>query len=254
MADRLGLCSVTLRALSPGVVLDVAAEAGLGCIEWGADVHAPPESSGLEQLGNDTTARGLRTCSYGSYWRAGSSPLDEFVVIAKAAQSLGAPRIRVWAGTTGSRDASRQVWHDVVGGAQRAADVAGEHGCGVAFEFHGGTLTDTAEGTARLLDQVDRPTVSTYWQPRLDASDDDAVADLEHLVDRVSAVHAFSWWPGTTRLPLAGREQLWRRVIELLAGRGSTADVLLEFVPDDDPALVSGEAAFLRSLCRDAPR
>jgi sugar phosphate isomerase/epimerase len=248
LANRTGICSITLRALPPAELLRVVAEAGLGCIEWGADVHAPPDGPDLDRLRRETADCGVRICSYGSYWRAGEAPLDDLRALVDAARALGARRIRIWAGSLGTADATREHWDAVVSATRTAAGIADDQGCELAFEFHGRTLTDTVDGTLRLLDEVDRPNVSTYWQPPVGACDDEAVAGLERVLDRVSAVHVFSWWPGTTRLRLAERADLWRRVASVLAARDREVDLLLEFVPDDDPALVAGEADTLRAL------
>ena len=152
---------------------------------------------------------------------------------------LGAKRIRIWAGTVGSRDGD----FDAVADATReAAGAAAEHGIELGFEFHHGTLTDTVESTLRLLDLVDRANVTTYWQPPLDVSTEDAVAGLARLGERVCAVHVFSWWPGKNRLPLAERADLWRAVFDTVPG---SMDALLEFVPGDDPGALVGEAGTL---------
>ena len=39
---RPGLVSVTFRALPADEVLRLMLRSGLGCIEWGGDVHVPP--------------------------------------------------------------------------------------------------------------------------------------------------------------------------------------------------------------------
>ncbi len=69
------------------------------------------------------------------------------------------------------------------------------------------------------------------------------------LLAHVSAVHVFSWWPGSTRLRLAERASLWRSAFELF----TAGDALLEFVPGDDPALVADEARALTALLEEAP-
>ena len=66
------------------------------------------------------------------------------------------------------------------------------------------------------------------------------------LVDRVDAVHVFSWWPGDHRLPLSDRADLWQPVLTELLSRHPGIDLLLEFVPDDDPSRLATEAATLR--------
>ena len=102
-APHVGLCSVTLRRHPVDDVLVIAQDAGLRCVEWGADVHAPPHDHvRLPDVRMRTERAGLRVASYGSYWRAGVSTAAELDSLAVAATALGAPRVRLWAGPTGS--------------------------------------------------------------------------------------------------------------------------------------------------------
>jgi hypothetical protein len=244
LRDRIGLCSVTFRALPAPQVAEDAAAAGLHLVEWGADVHAPPRSAdALRQVREETAARGLTTCSYGSYWRAGQDASD-FAAVAEAAAALGAARIRVWAGTEGSAGASAQTRASVTASLREAAEIAAAKGLSVALEFHSGTLADTPAATLRLLDDVGHDALSTYWQPPVDEPDDGALHGFRTLLERVSAIHVFSWWPGQTRLPLHRRERLWRPVLDVVAGT-RPVDLLLEFVPDDDPAVLPRETGTL---------
>ncbi|MEU6846212.1 TIM barrel protein [Streptomyces sp. NPDC046716] len=242
---RLGLCSVTYRRLPAIEVARYAAHAGLEVIEWGADVHAPAQEPRTVRTVRAVSDRyGLTCCSYGSYFRATPEELAGFPAVARAATLLGAARVRVWAGGTGSQHVLPEERHQTVRCLREAARIAADHGLTLATEFHGGTLTDTVASTVRLLDEVDADNVHTYWQPPLDLPDEEALAGLVQLGARVTAVHAFSWWPGNTRRPLAEREALWTRALALLDGRGMEA--LLEFVPGDDPAVLTREAASLR--------
>ncbi|MCX5205429.1 sugar phosphate isomerase/epimerase [Streptomyces sp. NBC_00237] len=251
-ATRLGLCSVTFRRLPAAEVARCAEAAGLEVVEWGADVHAPPGEPDTVRAVREVSDRsGLACCSYGSYFRATPGELTEFPAVARAAVILGAPRIRVWAGTTGSEATAPDERHTTVACLREAARIAADHGLELAPEFHRGTLTDTVASTVRLLDEVDSDTVRTYWQPPLDVPDEEALSGLAELGDRVTAVHAFSWWPGNSRLRLAEREGLWTAALRLLNGRG--VEALLEFVPGDDPAVLGREAATLRRLAGRRP-
>lgn len=247
--ERTGLCSVTLRKLGVEQVARCTREAGLRLVEWGGDLHAPPEDEAALRAARAAAARhGLVVCSYGSYLRAGVQPTPDAVAVLRAAAALGAPRVRVWAGATGSALASSQERRAVVRSLRAVASLAADAGLEVALEHHDGTLADTADATRRLLEEVDRPDVTTYWQPPVGLDDDDAVAGLELLADRVSAVHVFSWWPGHQRRLLVARAGLWRRVLDVLELRGRPVDLLLEFVPGDDPAILASEAAALHAL------
>lgn len=247
--SRLGLCSVTFRRLPAAEVARRTAAAGLQIIEWGADVHAPPqEPDTLRAVRAATEQSGLTCCSYGSYFRADPGETAGFPALAGAAVLLGAPRIRVWAGGVGSREAMPAERHGTVVRLREAARTAAGHGLELALEFHARTLTDTVASTLQLLEEVDAPNLRTYWQPPLDAPHEVALAGLAALADRVSAVHVFSWWPGNRRLPLAEREGLWTGVFDLLHRRDIQADALLEFMPGDDPAVLPRDAETLRRM------
>ncbi|AKU19013.1 hypothetical protein VV02_16645 [Luteipulveratus mongoliensis] len=243
------MCSVTMRAHTTAQVIEVARGAGLPRIEWGADVHAPPGDQGhLAELRARTTEAGLAVASYGSYWRAGISSPSEMTTLVEAANALGAPRIRLWAGQIGTAQADDDVWDSAVRSLREACAVAREHSITLALEFHPNTLTDSVDSTLKLLERVDDPTLRTYWQPRLDEPVEPAVDGLRRLLPVLAGVHVFSWWPAATRLPLAQRSDLWASVTALLMGEIEPCDLMLEFVPDDDAALIPGEAQTLRAL------
>ncbi|MFI0776562.1 sugar phosphate isomerase/epimerase family protein [Streptomyces sp. NPDC021212] len=248
--SRLGICSVTFRHLDPARVISVVAGAGLECVEWGGDVHVPPGDEAVARAVREATlGAGLAVASYGSYYRAGHTDPGEFDAVLRSAVALGAPRVRIWAGATGTDATPPEQRRAVVEDTRRAAALAADAGVELAYEFHRNTLTDGAAHTLRLLDEVGRAEVRTYWQPPVDLPDAEALTGLDTLDGRVAAVHAFSWWPGTTRLPLTARAPLWRRAFERLSSQGAAPlDVLLEFVPGDDERLLPREAATLRAL------
>jgi sugar phosphate isomerase/epimerase len=233
---------VTLRAQSPVEVVRIAAAAGLQAIEWGGDVHVPPGDERAARTARQATEdAGLAVASYGSYYRSDGDSVGPIVATAAA---LGAPRIRIWAGSVGSAEASVAEWNAVVDGARAMRSAAGAAGIDVAFEFHRGTLTDDPAAALKLVTETG---VDTYWQPPVGLADDDALDGLRTVLDHVRALHVFSWWPTTERLPLAHRKTLWRKAFGLVP----PIDALLEFVPDDDPASIATEAATLRALIGD---
>ncbi|PRA80326.1 sugar phosphate isomerase/epimerase [Microbacterium sp. MYb66] len=243
---RPGLCSVTFRELAPEQIIALAADAGLEAIEWGGDVHVPPgDVVRAAEVARATADAGLAVASYGSYFRAGAD--EPLTPVLDAAQALGADRVRVWAGRTGSDAATEADGAAVVARLQAAASEAEARGIGLALEFHSGTLADTAPATLRLLAAVGSPALSTYWQPTVAASVETALAEYRLLAPHTSAVHVFSWWPERDRLPLRARDALWTRFAAAARAEASPPrDALLEFVPGDDPALLAGEAAALR--------
>lgn len=244
---RPGLCSVTFRSLSAERVIELAAEARLEVIEWGADSHVlAGDVEQAARVARLTTDAGLVSCSYGSYFRAGAD--ESITPVLDTAEALGVDRVRVWAGALGSDEASPQEWASTIARLQDAVDEASARGISVALEFHSGTLADTAPTTLRVLDEVGRPTLSSYWQPTVGAGVDAVLDEYRAIAHRVSAAHVFSWWPDHDRLQLRARDALWTRFFgEALAASSPPRDALLEFVPGDDPAMLRSEAATLRS-------
>ncbi|MGY5765346.1 sugar phosphate isomerase/epimerase family protein [Brachybacterium sp. DNPG3] len=260
---RPGLCSVTFRALAVEDVIARAVEAGLECIEWGGDGHVPPgDLAEAERVRALTEQAGLAVASYGAYLgfadgeRADEIDRELIDAIIATARALGAPRIRVWAGRTPSEATDPALREEIVRRIRLFADAAGLAGIDVGLEHHGGTLTDEIGSTLRLLDEIDRSHVLSYWQPHQDMPAPEALATLRALLPRVSTIHVFSWWPGSERHLLAAlpeREGLWREAFAILREEGSDHDALIEFVPADDPALLAGEAATLRAWIAGAP-
>lgn len=248
---RIGLCSITFRALGVERIVALAADTGLESIEWGGDVHVPPgDVVTARRVARVTADAGLISCSYGSYFRAGVE--EDFAPVLDAASALGVDRIRVWAGRIGSADADDTHRAGVTDRLRAAAAAASERGVSLALEFHGRTLADTPAATLRLLADVDHPALFTYWQPTVGAADDEAVDEYRALADRVSAAHVFSWWPHTERLRLSERTPLWQSFFTAAFTMPTPPkDALLEFVLGDNPAVLAREVRALRSF-RDA--
>lgn len=247
---RPGICSVTFRDLPVDRVVALTARAGLECIEWSGNAHVLPGDADAARRARELTEQaGLAVASYGAYLRFDGSdePGTDRGVIDVAA-AMGAPRVRVWAGGKDSADVGPDERALIVRRIQDFADAAGEAGLEVGLEFHGRTLTDEVSSTERLLVEIGRENVRTYWQPHQGMTSDQAVQTLHRVLPQVSTIHVFSWWPMAKRLPLAERADLWREVFAVLAAEGSHRDALLEFVPGDDPEVLDREAATLREL------
>ncbi|WP_308113883.1 TIM barrel protein [Arthrobacter sp. ISL-30] len=236
---------MTLRQHDVDSVVSVAGAARLGGIEWGTDVHIRDAESALHARAA-TLSAGLDILSLGSYYRAGT--FGDFESVLNLASQLGAPRIRIWAGGSGSADADAEYWQAVAGDARRIADLSAERGMDIAFEYHGDTLTDSVESTLQLLHSVDRPNVGTYWQPAVGVSDQEALASLRQLVGHVSGIHCFSWMPRIERHALSDRKRLWQAVTDVLRENGRQADMMLEFVAGDLADNVLRDAGFLNHI------
>lgn len=243
-----GLVSITFRKLSPAEIAALVQRAGLSAIEWGGDVHAPHgDLAQARAVARLTADHGLTTCAYGSYYRVGDSEAKGlfFTSVLDSAVTLGAPVIRVWAGSRNAHDADPAYRAAVVGDCWRIADLAHRAGVRIAFEYHGGTLTNTDDAAQRLLAEVDHPAVCTFWQPHVGAPADEAEAGLRAILPRLGNLHVFSW-NGSDRLPLAGREADWKRWLAIAATTGRSHVCTIEFVQGDRPEQFLADAATLR--------
>ena len=245
---RSGMTSVTLRHLSWQRVLHCAAEAGLSGIEWGGDIHVPPGDIELAQrVKNATAAAGLSVLSYGSYYRVGCSlkGTDGFTPLLASAVALEAPVIRVWAGDKGSQEADAAWLQRVAEDTERIVELAAKEEIQVAYEFHGGTLTDSGESAVRLLRQVKGP-IRTYWQPSVGLTVSQRLAELEAVLPWLICLHVFHW-RDRERLPLAEGEEEWAQYLALLPADDEFSAVL-EFVKGDKPEQLRVDAATLHDL------
>ena len=240
-----GLVSVTLRKLSPKELLALMARTTLRAIEWGGDVHVPDVQTAVE-VRKMTEASGIEVASYGSYYHCGES--EDFGTVLKAAVALGAPNIRVWAGDRGSLEADAAYRAKVVSDTRMITAMAMSEGLTVAFEFHGGTLTDTTKSTETLLQEAATPGLHTYWQPHVGSRVESNLEAIDLLIPSISNIHCFEWKmvDGTcVRRPFEEGRAHWDQYFQKFYDAGKSGYALLEFVRDDAPEQLIDDAAAL---------
>lgn len=254
---RPGLVSITFRSLSSKEVIDLVIQGKLEAIEWGGDIHVPHgDIKTAREVGKMTVGSGLTVSAYGSYYRVGhpesalgkSTPANDsdrsvsFDEVLETAVELGAPKIRVWAGTQGTDTADERYFEQVVKDSERIADLAASAGVRIAYEYHGNTLTDTDDAAQRLLDTVNCKIdtlnmLLSYWQPRRLGNLQGDLAGIAAVTPWLSDIHVFSWHPESgDRLALADRTHDWLACLQQLQRVQGDRFALLEFVQDDEPA------------------
>ena len=70
-----GLVSVSFRQKTPLDICRLCQQANLAAIEWGGDVHVPPDAGNADEIRRMTADHGLTVSSYGSYYRV-TQPLS----------------------------------------------------------------------------------------------------------------------------------------------------------------------------------
>ncbi|MFP4674232.1 MAG: sugar phosphate isomerase/epimerase family protein [Opitutales bacterium] len=251
-----GLTTVTFRELDPDAIIKVAKEAGLDAIEWGGDVHVPPDNlEHARDIRKRTEAAGLSVCSYGSYYRCDTEAGDFGLVLATA-ETLGAPVIRVWAGRkVNSETADPAYREEVVDTLRKAVLAAREKNINIALEYHGGTFTDTRQSAHQLLQEVGLPELKLYWQPRTGGSFDNDIVELEAAIPHLSHVHAFHWVVAEDgsidRRPFKEGKDEWREFLKRIRKAEGDRHIIFEFVREAKPEQLLEDAKVLHELLAD---
>lgn len=249
-----GLTSVTFRKLTPENIITLAAKAGLDCIEWGGDIHVPHGDLAQASRVRDMTEQsGLVISSYGSYYRAkGSKGRSlEFVKVLETCIALGTDTVRIWAGDKGSVECDERTRGSITDDIKKAAEMGKEYNISLGLEYHSNTLTDTLESTLKLIEDIDRDNVFSYWQPSVKLDGTSNLNELRMLLGKVSNVHVFKW-NEAGRMPLADGGLEWMRYFETLRLTNKDHFCIMEFVKDDDPDLFLEDAKILKELIKSA--
>ena len=243
---KTGLVSVTFRELAFSEIIDLVIKSGLDGIEWAGDTHClPGDKETAREISALMKENGLVTLSYGSYYKL-KAEID-FNLILDNAVLLETNNIRVWAGDKGSVETGDDERQLIVKDTQRIADMARIHNIDISFEYHDHTLTDTIESTVRLLSEIDRESVYTYWQAPADSNPGENIEDIKKLVEinKLKNLHIQEWdSSGRTALSAAGEK--WKQYIR--AAAQADPALLLEFVKDDCPEQFLDDAKALVSL------
>jgi 3-dehydroshikimate dehydratase len=243
-----GLVSITYRQLSVSQVIARSNAAGVAGIEWGGDIHVPHGDLPTAKLvGQQTRDAGLQISAYGSYYRAGHDADLSAETVVASAQSLGAPVIRIWTGQQDSADATNDYRDQVTRDCRKIATLAADAGIKIALEWHRKTLTDTAAAATDLFAAVDHPNLYAFWQPRVKFSAPQNLTDMQAALPHLLGLHVFNWDEHTAdRLALADGEAAWAQYLDRVPA-DFEGFASLEFVPNDDPELLSRETATLQS-------
>jgi sugar phosphate isomerase/epimerase len=171
----------------------------------------------------------------------------------KIARDLGTDKTRVWAGRTGSAGADEAQWAAAIGGLRGFSDRAADLGVTLVLEMHNGYLSDTAEGSLRLVEGVARPNFRLNFQPMSAHGADRVMEEVRKVAAHVATVHAQNYAQvGQNRRALVSEGVVdFAGVVAELRRAGFDGYLEVEFVREEDPeeALIA-DARFLRSLCR----
>ena len=242
---QLGLVSISFRKYAPEEIIRAAKTAGLSCIEWGSDVHAPARDiPRLQEIVALQQKYGMACSSYGTYLNVENASAESLQAHVDAAKTLGTRILRLWCGSKRGdqmTDAERDAFF---ARCREVAEVAEKKDVIFCMECHHGTFTQRPEDAVALMQAVNSPHFRMYWQPFqwLDTAGSLAVART--VAPYTEHIHVFNWH-GDGKFPLAEAVEDWKTYLTAFV---TPRTLLLEFMPDDRIESLPAEADALRSI------
>ena len=241
MFDR-GLVSVSFRSIDPKRIMELCNGAGLTFIEWGSDVHAVcTDIDRLEYISSEQEKYGIRSSSYGTYFKIGRDRVECLNEYITAAKKLGCSILRIWCGEKNYTDMTEEERTLIISECTAAAKIAEESGVVLCCECHGGTFTNVPCGALRLMREVDSAHFLMYWQPNQHESTEYNLDYARSIAPYTKVIHVFNW-KGNKKLPLSDAVEEWKRYLSVFDG---SQKLLLEFMPDGSPDSLFAEAESL---------
>ncbi len=247
-----GVVSVSFRPNSVEEIIKAAKEAKLSLVEWGSDVHAPAGDVPLaEKIKADSEALGIKTVTYGSYFRVGVNPNEEFPKYLESAKALGSSVIRIWAYRS-VKTTEGEEWEKVVCAAKEMCKMAEPYGIKICLECHNGSITEDYNTALAFLKAVDHKLFGMYWQPNQLKSLEYNIEAAKALAHYVEALHVFHFIDNQ-KAPLSEGVSDWQKYLEIIkeALGDKCIPAYLEFMPDDKIETLSREAETLNKLLEE---
>lgn len=242
---RLGLVSVSFRQHTPREILEAAKSAGLSCIEWGSDVHAPwRDVERLHEIAQMQKEYGIDCSSYGTYFRIGETPIEELEHYIAAAKVLGTDILRLWCGTKSSNKFSEQEKQDFTSICKKAAEIAEKEGVTLCMECHKDTFTESLESALALMREVNSPCFGMYWQPFQWQTLEENLTYAQAIAPYARHIHVFQW-KEKLRFSLNDGVEEWQGYLSKFT---TPRTLLLEFMPDNELSSLPTEAKALRKI------
>ena len=241
----LGLASVSFRESTPAEIVEAAARAGLSCIEWGSDVHAPcNDPARLGEIAALQRAHGIACSSYGTYFRLGKTPLSDLEGYITAARILGTDILRLWCGRKSGAEMTEAERLALAAECKEAARIAARCGVTLCMECHCKSFTERTEDAVWLMEAVGSPHFWMYWQPFQWQTGAENVQNAKRIAPYAKHIHVFNW-RGEEKLPLSLAVDEWRSYLAAFSGPRT---LLLEFMPGGRTEELAAEVAALKKI------
>lgn len=244
--QNIGFTTVTFRKKSRREICEIAQKNGIKYIEWGGDIHLPPnDDTALQEVISLQKEFSLTAISYGTYYRLGVENYPLWESITEMADAIGAKIIRIWQGTSSSADVSNEKFLSMVNETKILSAIAEKKGLTVAFEFHQGTNNDNGKSAVEFLKAVNKANVKTYWQP---FSTDDDISNLKAVLPYLACVHIFEWNEKGKRYSLKHGRKKWSEFLETIKNSNTNPYLIMEFVKHDSRHQLAKDVKTLRQI------
>ncbi|MBQ3557104.1 MAG: sugar phosphate isomerase/epimerase [Oscillospiraceae bacterium] len=241
----LGLVSVSFRQHTPEDILQAVKAAGLSCVEWGSDVHAPcRDMERLREIAVRQKEHGISCSSYGTYFRLGETPIKELENYIQAAKILGTNILRLWCGVKSGKDMTNEERNALLEACKKAAEIAKSSEMTLCMECHRETFTENPDDAVWLMRAVNSPHFRMYWQPFQWQNLEENMKNAAKVANYAEHIHVFNW-RGKEKFPLAEAVEEWRDYLEQFS---TPRTLLLEFMPKGTLEELACEAAALRMV------
>ena len=244
MNEKLGLVSISFRDKTPSQILKAMNDCGLSFIEWGSDVHAPPQKAA--EIADVQKMYGVECSSYGTYFRFGTNPLSELCEYIYAAKMLGTDILRLWCGNKNSEDYSQKEKESLFYECREASEIAKKHNVILCMECHNRTYTNSTLASLELMENVNSPYFRMYWQPNQFKSFEENMEYAKAISPYTKNIHVFNW-RGEQRYSLHEGIKEWKA---FLSAFGKEHTLLLEFMPDDKIETLQYELEALKEIVK----
>ncbi len=184
---KLGVASVTFRNKSVSQVVEIAKNAGVEYIEWGADVHIRTleDAKKAKELCDNNN---IKICSYGSYYRAGSQNYEEWRSLCEKASVMGAASVRIWLGDKDSEKTTEEEYWVILDDLKNICVIAKEYNLLVCPECHDNTFNNNTDAFLKIKSDLAADNFKTYFQSRYFRYDYD-IDRIERTIEYIENVH-----------------------------------------------------------------
>jgi sugar phosphate isomerase/epimerase len=243
---RIGVASVTFRNKTIEQIVEIAENADVSYVEWGADVHVTnrEEAQKARALCDE---HGITVSSYGSYFRVGESDVGDWRELCEIASILGASSIRVWLGNQNSEDTDDYTYLRLLEDCRKICDIASEYNILVSPECHDHTFNNNTDAFLKFFADLQRDNFRTYFQSRYLRYDYD-IDRIERTYGYIENVH-ISY--RDLRIEQEGKsddKDYLDRFLQLFADKGFDGVVMIEFTEDSSEESFYEDVRKLREI------